>query len=165
MMIIYYLIILNSLIFIFLNHPLSMGTCLLIQTLFISLITGKMYLNFWFSYLLFLIMVGGMLILFMYMTSVASNEKFKFSIKLVLMLSILFTLMMTYLFYFNPTFFFMNEDMLNKSEIYFFNNTMAKFTEFPSYLMYYLIILYLLMTLIAVVKITKTNQGPIRQKF
>nr|ALI86981.1 NADH dehydrogenase subunit 6 [Cryptolestes turcicus] len=53
-----------SLMFMFLNHPLSMGLMLLLQTICISILSGIMMINFWYSYMIFLIMIGGMLVLF-----------------------------------------------------------------------------------------------------
>nr|ARH53789.1 NADH dehydrogenase subunit 6 [Cortodera humeralis] len=154
-----------SMLFLFLNHPLSFGLILLIQTILISLITGVMNLNFWFSYILFLIMIGGLLILFIYMTSIASNEKFKFSNKILnfIMLMILFNLTIyftdSYLFSFNLD----NFDLVNQNNFYQNNISMSKFLNWPNNLMIYLMILYLLITLIVVVKITKIKFGPLRQ--
>nr|AXS65728.1 NADH dehydrogenase subunit 6 [Cucujoidea sp. 23 KM-2017] len=152
-----------STIFMFMKHPMSLGTILLIQTILVTLITGINSLNFWFSYMLFLIMIGGMLILFIYMTNVASNEKFKFSNKIYFM--VLATLL-TYL----PLYFIMDSYfMLNKSlnMINFsinMNMPLSKFFNFPYNLMMITIIIYLFITLIAVVKITDFNNGPLRQK-
>nr|QVM79293.1 NADH dehydrogenase subunit 6 [Rhagium fortecostatum] len=160
------LTMLLSIMFLFLNHPLSFGLILMIQTIFISLMSGLMNLNFWFSYILFLIMIGGMLILFIYMTSIASNEKFKFSYKimLVMMISIymmlMFTLFDNYMMEMNlNTYDFINQNfMLNN------NFSLSKFLNWPNNMIIYLMIIYLLMTLIAVVKITKIKSGPLRQK-
>nr|QWB85854.1 NADH dehydrogenase subunit 6 [Clytomelegena kabakovi] len=154
-----------SSIFLFLSHPLSFGLILLMQTISISLITGKMNTNFWFSYILFLIMVGGMLILFMYMTSIASNEKFKLSqhLTIYIMLSILL-LPMTEIYKkvqlpLNLKFTeIVQLPMLEKINLMKFFNT-------PHITTYTLMIIYLLITLIMVVKITDIKYGPLRQKF
>nr|ASL24546.1 NADH dehydrogenase subunit 6 [Semanotus bifasciatus] len=157
--------IIMSWMFMFSNHPLSLGVVLLIQTLLISLISGLMSFNFWFSYILFLIMVGGMLILFIYMTSIASNEKFKFSMKpiyllvtflsLILMIALLDTLM--------------SYSILNNYETTQMSQPMSfllsKFMNSPMNNIMLMIITYLLITLIVVVKITNIQYGPLRQKF
>nr|YP_010254860.1 NADH dehydrogenase subunit 6 [Lissorhoptrus oryzophilus]QUA05799.1 NADH dehydrogenase subunit 6 [Lissorhoptrus oryzophilus] len=155
-----------SMIFLFLNHPLSLGSILLLQTIISSLITGKFYYNYWFSYILFLIMIGGMLILFMYMTSVASNEKFKYSNFLMFLSLIL--IFMTFFILLLDNFPFLenklNFNMMNK----IFKNpnlSMNKLLNFPNNLIFILLMIYLLITMIAVVKITKKNFGPLRQKF
>nr|AFQ62344.1 NADH dehydrogenase subunit 6 [Teredus cylindricus] len=159
--------IINSTIFIFMKHPLSLGMILLIQTIQVSLIIGLFNLNYWFSYILMLVMVGGMLILFIYMTSIASNEKFKFSLNLsiylmlisILMLMIYFIIdnnIISYNFNYNLMF---NKENMNP------NYSMSKFYNFPNNLIMYMIIIYLLITLIAIVKITKFSKKPLRQMF
>jgi NADH-ubiquinone oxidoreductase chain 6 len=65
-------------IFIVLNHPISLGLVLIAHTLLISVVTGVVGGHFWFSYILFLVFLGGVLVLFIYITSLASNEKFTF---------------------------------------------------------------------------------------
>nr|YP_010034196.1 NADH dehydrogenase subunit 6 [Arhopalus unicolor]QOW83735.1 NADH dehydrogenase subunit 6 [Arhopalus unicolor] len=157
-----------SIMFIFLNHPLSFGLVLLIQSTLISLMTGLMNYNFWFSYILFLIMIGAMLILFIYMTSIASNEKFKFSYKLM-MLTIIMMLFSTlllmlidfYLFSFN----LYSYDNMNQETQKINNLSMNKYMNYPTNLIFFSMIIYLLITLIMVVKITNLNYGPLRQKF
>nr|AYN50396.1 NADH dehydrogenase subunit 6 [Laparocerus freyi] len=152
-----------SLIFIFLNHPLSMGFILLSQTILISIITGMMNLNFWFSYILFLIMIGGMLVLFIYMTSIASNEKFKFSNKITFIISL--TLIMMTMIFLMDNFFTLTEmnnlDSMNLNSLNI-NLSMNKYLNKPSMLTMILLMNYLLLTLIAIVKITQSKMGPLR---
>nr|QIV24806.1 NADH dehydrogenase subunit 6 [Xixuthrus sp. ANIC_25-067096] len=156
-----------SLSFLFLTHPLSFGLILLIQTLIISVITGVMNYNFWFAYILFLIMVGGMLILFIYMTSVASNEKFKFSTKItVMMLACMIMIISTLLL----DEFFLSEQMtiheLDKQSSFNSNSwSLNKFMNLNMSTNLIMIIVYLLIALIMVVKITNIQHGPLRQKF
>nr|AMA06656.1 NADH dehydrogenase subunit 6 [Cryptolaemus montrouzieri] len=153
---------------IFLNHPLSVGFLILIQTILTCLIMGSIYINFWYSYILILIMIGGLLILFIYMTSIASNEKFKFNINmLVFTLTIMFMMMMMYKFYpsllmemfFNKE---MNIKILNNET---FQLSMSKLYNFPEMKIMLMTIFYLLLCMIAVVKICKINSGPLRQMF
>nr|AML25650.1 NADH dehydrogenase subunit 6 [Staphylinidae sp. BMNH 1274706] len=144
------------------KHPLSMGLILLIQTILIALLTGNLYLNFWFSYILFLIMIGGMMILFIYMTNIASNEKFQFSHKMFS-----YTLIMTFLFLILIYFYYelINQYLFTKnftSNMNFYLN-LNKFINFPLNFILIMMISYLLITLIAVVKITDINLGPLRK--
>nr|WRO44712.1 NADH dehydrogenase subunit 6 [Cantharis jindrai] len=161
------IMILLSICPLFLNHPLSMGLNLLIQTIIIATITGIMSLNFWLSYLLFLVMVGGMLILFMYMTSIASNEKFIFSKNLFVFMGLFVFMMSIYLLTNSVNDFFMTKnldstELLNYStyEIspnkYFINN--SKF-------ILSILIVYLFITLVAIVSISNNSFGPLRQKL
>nr|AML26578.1 NADH dehydrogenase subunit 6 [Staphylinidae sp. BMNH 1274705] len=158
------LLIMLSLLIPMLKHPMSMGLTLLIQTINISLITGIMNKNFWYSYILFLIMIGGMIVLFIYMTSIASNEMFKFSNKIfILLASILFILLlMMIMFNLNLN---LNMNSFNNMQVYSFELSLNKFFNYPSNMIMMMMIIYLFITLIAVVKITNIKMGPLRQKF
>nr|ALO77058.1 NADH deshydrogenase subunit 6 [Brentidae sp. GENSP01] len=167
MLILISLILLNSLIFLFLNHPLSLGSILLIQTVIISLVSGMMSLNFWFSYILFLIMIGGMLILFIYMTNVASNEKFHFSSKMfnLFSISIILIMMLSFSDKFKMNLFINNMDLKSATNFMNFEFSLNKFSNFPMNLILILMIIYLLITLIVIVKIMNLKSGPLRQNF
>nr|AXS65168.1 NADH dehydrogenase subunit 6 [Coleoptera sp. 10 KM-2017] len=163
------LLMLNMLLsstIIFMKHPLSLGAALLMQTINVALISGTLNMNFWFSYILTLIMIGGMLILFIYMTSIASNEKFKFSspiaIMYMIMMNLVTMLMMTDQFMWNEN--LNNSDMSELTSMMNFTLMLNKFTNYPNNLMMYLTVIYLFITLIAVVKITKMQEGPLRHK-
>nr|ALO71035.1 NADH deshydrogenase subunit 6 [Aleocharinae sp. 5 EF-2015] len=152
-----------SLIFMFSTHPMMMGLILLLQTITISLITGLLSSNFWFSYILFLIMVGGMLVLFIYMTSIASNEMFNYSNNITLLMMLVASIIFCTHFFtdklmINLKFMFM-ESLLN----YFPAYSLTKYFNYPSMLMIFFMILYLFITLVAIVKITKIEFGPLRQ--
>nr|ARH54244.1 NADH dehydrogenase subunit 6 [Cteniopus sp. AH-2016] len=149
-----------TVLFASMKHPLSMGFMLLTQTITVSLISGHLCQNFWFSYILFLIMIGGMLILFMYMTSIASNEKFKSNIKLI---SVLGIIPMTIFFMEKTNNEIKSNEMIEQFKTTEFMITLNKFINFPMMMILMFIILYLLLALIATVKITNFKQGSIRQ--
>nr|YP_009111472.1 NADH dehydrogenase subunit 6 [Epacanthaclisis banksi]AHB14373.1 NADH dehydrogenase subunit 6 [Epacanthaclisis banksi] len=159
-----------SLNFIQIKHPLAMGLMLLIQTIIISLTCGLFTHSYWFAYILFLIMLGGMLVLFIYVTSLASNELFSFSVKNMFISTTMLTM-------FILTFLFMDKSMLitNSLEMIKFSPNSNMFTENelnliklynnPTMNITIMMINYLLLTLIVVVKITNINQGPLRQSY
>nr|QZM06650.1 NADH dehydrogenase subunit 6 [Tetanops sintenisi] len=158
-----------SLIFIQMNHPLAMGLMLLIQTLMICLLTGLTAKSFWFSYILFLIFLGGMLVLFIYVTSLASNEMFSLSMKLMMTTTVLFLMLLIPSILMDKTSmisFYQNSEMesINNSYSYFTENVLSlqKLYNSPTNLMTILLMNYLLITLIAIVKITKLFYGPLR---
>nr|QUS64010.1 NADH dehydrogenase subunit 6 [Zoodes fulguratus] len=154
-----------SFLLVFIYHPLSFSLILLTQTFLISVLTGLMNYNFWFSYILFLVMVGGILILFIYMTSIASNEKFKFSMNLFIFFWMIVLLMLIIQCLIDSYFSTMN---LFNHDITFMENynlSMNKYMNFPLANLMILMITYLLIALIMVVKITESKQGPLRQKF
>nr|WDR45094.1 NADH dehydrogenase subunit 6 [Sabethes quasicyaneus] len=157
-----------SFIFMQMKHPLAMGLILLIQTCLISLIMGIFTETFWFSYILFLIFLGGMLILFIYVTSLSSNEMFSFSNKLnmtfwlLIMLSFIFMMFMDKLLIEN---FYSNIEMIlmnNLSFMYENSISLNKMYNFPTNLITIILINYLFLTLLMTVKITKKSYGPLR---
>nr|YP_010557162.1 NADH dehydrogenase subunit 6 [Aporia hastata]UYX58337.1 NADH dehydrogenase subunit 6 [Aporia hastata] len=158
-----------SLIMFFINHPLMMGMLILTQTMLLSLIMG-MYINtYWFSYILFLIFLGGLLVLFIYVSSIASNEMMKFSMKfkfnlIFLMMMIIFIIIkyknMIFIEYFN------NNEMNNFNQYFLFLNehkiNLSKLYDKQTFLLIMMLIIYLFITLIAVIKITNIFFGPLR---
>nr|UUC05251.1 NADH dehydrogenase subunit 6 [Microrhagus sp. ZM-2022] len=146
-----------SILFLFMKHPMTMGMMLLLTTTTLSLITGKLMMNFWFSYIMFLVMVGGLLILFIYMTSLTSNKKFSnFKLKILLLLVLPMMIMSYDLEKLDIQFEFMNKMK--------FINSLNKFVNFPANMIYLMIITYLLITLIAIIKITMKLNFPLRIK-
>nr|YP_009441770.1 NADH dehydrogenase subunit 6 [Dryops ernesti]AOY39315.1 NADH dehydrogenase subunit 6 [Dryops ernesti] len=159
---------LTSMMFMFMKHPLSMGMTLLMQTTLVAMITGLFSYNYWYSYILFLIMVGGMLVLFIYMTSIASNEMFKYSNKMLMLMTIMMTLIIMMYFFMDhslTTMGHLSNEMIfmNKSSSFIFS--LNKFLNLPSSMVLLFLIMYLFITLIAVVKITNIKYGPLRQKL
>nr|YP_011004247.1 NADH dehydrogenase subunit 6 [Macrostylophora euteles]WPS93596.1 NADH dehydrogenase subunit 6 [Macrostylophora euteles] len=159
-----------SMMFSKMKHPLSMGFMLMIQTLWISMLIGTMSKSFWFSYILFITFLGGMLILFIYMTSLSSNEYFKFSIFIPLMSMIFLMIMIILMLNTNLSHinYFSNADSFTFNYITFSNINilnMSKLYNFPNNLITILLIIYLLMTLIIIVKITDLFMGPMRKNF
>nr|AXS65988.1 NADH dehydrogenase subunit 6 [Curculionoidea sp. 6 KM-2017] len=162
----FYLNLMLSMMFMFMNHPLSMGCILLMQTIMICLMSGYLYMNFWFGYILFLIMIGGMLVMFIYMTSIASNEKFKMPKKMlymfiISMMMLMIMFMLTDSFYSNITNMSLTNSIMTKN---IKNFSLMKFFNEPGLYLIIFLMIYLLITLIAVVKITGKLKGSLRQK-
>nr|YP_009057651.1 NADH dehydrogenase subunit 6 [Myrmeleon immanis]AHY39234.1 NADH dehydrogenase subunit 6 [Myrmeleon immanis]AIT55820.1 NADH dehydrogenase subunit 6 [Myrmeleon immanis] len=159
-----------SINFIQIKHPLAMGLMLLIQTIIISMICGLFTYSYWFAYILFLIMLGGMLVLFIYVTSLASNELFSFSMKNLFLSMFIFFIIM-FIFMFTDTTLIINNNMemieFNINNNLFSENefSLIKLYNNPSMNITILMINYLLLTLIVVVKITNMNYGPLRQMY
>nr|WHM51768.1 NADH dehydrogenase subunit 6 [Rugitermes flavicinctus] len=151
-----------SMMFTQMNHPLAMGMMLLLQTMMMCLISGMMYQSFWFQYILFMVFVGGMLVLFIYVASLASNEMISLSTKMMTVTTT-FVLLMT----------MMTKDQttINSKEVMNYNTEMSnsiitmtsKLYNQPNGNMTILMALYLFLTLIVVVKITNVSKGPLRQ--
>nr|AFO73441.1 NADH dehydrogenase subunit 6 [Anopheles farauti] len=158
-----------SYIFMQMKHPLSMGLMLLIQTFLTCLITGIYVKTFWFSYILFLIFLGGMLILFIYVTSLSSNEMFSMSFSLLLISSTMILISLILFFILDKS---LIEQFITNMEIQklsIMNNlinenilALNKMYNFPTNLITLLLINYLFLTLLVTVKITKKFYGPLR---
>nr|YP_009990233.1 NADH dehydrogenase subunit 6 [Panulirus longipes]QNN01848.1 NADH dehydrogenase subunit 6 [Panulirus longipes] len=156
-----------SIVFTRLTHPLSAGIMLLIQTTLISISSGMISPSFWFSYILFLIFLGGMLVLFIYVASLASNESFKLSLFLTGMILLGSFFLSTLFMFLDPLFsiqpvsvqhsFFSAKDIPDLSSVstHFIYN-------FPTMGLTLVVILYLLFTLIVVVEMTSVFSGPLR---
>ena len=113
-----------------------------------------------------------MLVLFIYVTSLASNEMFNFSSKL-LVINLLIFLLIILIFrikdheltinyiktyeteQFKNLKFFIDENSLHLNKLY----------NFPINLITIILIIYLFLTLIAIVKITNIFEGPLRPNF
>nr|YP_004934906.1 NADH dehydrogenase subunit 6 [Sylvicola fenestralis]AET13131.1 NADH dehydrogenase subunit 6 [Sylvicola fenestralis] len=161
--------IITALFFMQMSHPLAMGLMLMIQTLLMCLLTGLMTKTFWFSYILLLIFLGGMLVLFIYVTSLASNEMFSISFKMLMFflssLFLIFFMMIIMDNYFISNFNMNNEmESITKILSYLPENTinLNKMYNFPTNLITIILINYLFLTLIVIVKITNLFYGPLR---
>lgn len=158
------LILILSLLFTRLYHPLSMGLTLLIQTVLISLSAGLITYTYWFSYILFIIFLGGILVLFIYVTSLASNESFSFSYSSLFFSTLLIFILTPLSILWDPlisetiTNLPLSSLVSNSSNVFIirwiYSTNLINFTLF--------IILYLLLTLIVVVKISNLFKGPLR---
>nr|UPL65257.1 NADH dehydrogenase subunit 6 [Physopelta sp.] len=140
-----------SFTFMFLKHPLSMGIIIILQTINVALITGMMMGSFMMSYIIMIIMSSGMLVLFIYMASIASNELFKMSLKMIFMLMMMTTLIINQK-EFNIELNKMNNMDMSKLLLIMFNNKN----------MIIMLVMYLLLTMITVSMIVNITEGPLR---
>ncbi|NP_150611.1 NADH dehydrogenase subunit 6 (mitochondrion) [Limulus polyphemus] len=140
----------SSVLFLISYHPIMMIMNLILTTILVSLMTTLLMKTSWFSYTLFLIMLGGMLVVFIYIASLAPNESFKMLTKIPLLIILSMPLLFTTISF--------------KTSIYpeMYKISISKiFSNLPMLTTLFLVT-FLLITLIAVVKITKISQGPIR---
>nr|QCF39622.1 NADH dehydrogenase subunit 6 [Glomeridesmus spelaeus] len=138
-----------SMIFTQLSHPMEMSILLIIMTLTISINSLMFSMTQWFSYILFLIYMGGVMVMFMYMSSLTPN-KFPTSIKKI-------SFIMTF-----PLLFFMfNNKILKIMNLKSSMSIMKSFT-FLSLNMTMIIILILMITMISIIMITQNKKTPLR---
>nr|YP_010462915.1 NADH dehydrogenase subunit 6 [Epeorus gibbus]UUJ36768.1 NADH dehydrogenase subunit 6 [Epeorus gibbus] len=155
--------------FLTMSHPLAMGLILLCQTLLIALITGLLAPTFWFSYILFLVFLGGMLVLFIYVTSLASNEMFSISAHTMLTFLIFVTTIGILNLLNDPTI-SLPSNTSDQAQMHLWNSPpptlqlLVKLYNTPTHALTLLLVLYLFLTLIAVVTVTQIFAGPLRSK-
>nr|YP_010736946.1 NADH dehydrogenase subunit 6 [Chinaocerus tubulatus]WEP24833.1 NADH dehydrogenase subunit 6 [Chinaocerus tubulatus] len=139
--------------------PMSMGMMLMTQTMLMTMLMNKTMTTSWLSMITFLMMIGGLLILFIYMSSLASNEKFKINLKMmIIMLMIMW----------------MSEDLMQNMQInemqalhnieYTEQLSLNKLYNKKSMTITLITVLYLLLTMITVTKLVKHYEGPLRSK-
>ena len=139
---------------LFISHPIFFSVILIISSIVIGIMCIKINLS-WFFYLLVLVFLGGVIVLIIYINTLAINEKF-FLYKIFN--KSLFLLMFIILF-----------------QIIFFKNFFIKInlSNFISIILYesmnsvslLFLILYLLLTLICVVKLVKFEYGPLIKRL
>nr|YP_009502264.1 NADH dehydrogenase subunit 6 [Blastopsylla occidentalis]AWU48867.1 NADH dehydrogenase subunit 6 [Blastopsylla occidentalis] len=140
-------------------NPLSLGFLILMQTIVTCLLSRILSNSSWMSMTLFLVMVGGLMIVFIYMTSISSNEVFLFpKLKFSLQIIVIWILILNLNFKnnFNNDSLF-NMDIFNKEfyKIFLPLNTQSSIFSF----------LYLLFTLMIIVYLMEMNKGPLRKKY
>nr|UBK11850.1 NADH dehydrogenase subunit 6 [Ovalona pulchella] len=146
------------LLFPYLSTPLSMGCCLLVTTLVMATALASIFSHLWLSYTLVLILLGGLLVIFIYVALVASNERFILNNKLYFLVFLLI-----------PLIFSINDSSFNLTEqeqpITFFSQKLDWLNEIYSeefYLFTMFLVLYLFLTLIVVVSNTKSDKMTLR---
>nr|YP_010160577.1 NADH dehydrogenase subunit 6 [Grapsus albolineatus]QRH17760.1 NADH dehydrogenase subunit 6 [Grapsus albolineatus]UKS08548.1 NADH dehydrogenase subunit 6 [Grapsus albolineatus] len=157
------LLISSSILFTQLSHPLAMGLTLLTQTVLVSITVGLSTYSFWTSYILFLVFLGGMLVLFIYVASIASNQAFFFSFSM--MMAFIAVALLSSIFIFLDPLTVSNPSSLPASSMDLFSSTpfiISWIYNSPSMTFTIFVISYLLLTLIVVVKIVSLFKGPLR---
>nr|YP_007317449.1 NADH dehydrogenase subunit 6 [Halicryptus spinulosus]CBK55562.1 NADH dehydrogenase subunit 6 [Halicryptus spinulosus] len=142
-------------------HPLMMVLAIMILTLSSALALGVIQPSFWFSYILFLVFLGGLLVLFLYISSLAANEmvylKMFYS---SLMLLPLYWLMMIVFWFMNPT----STNYSHTSTLMMnYEDTASLTFSGMNFSLIILLMIYLLLTLVGVVNIVQLGHGPLRQ--
>lgn len=161
---IFFILLTFPVIFIMLSHPISIGLLILLQTLLIAIFTGAQSNNFWFSYILFLVFLGGILILFSYITRLVANQTFKFSsfIPWIILVTRIFIITSPLI---------MKIWNWNFSSLNIFDPSVPSHFAFTHFSKLYLtyraritifLALLLLLSLIVVVNLIKLDKGPLR---
>uniref|UniRef100_A0AAU6PTH1 NADH-ubiquinone oxidoreductase chain 6 n=1 Tax=Homidia sp. TaxID=3054010 RepID=A0AAU6PTH1_9HEXA len=138
------------------SHPISILVSILLQTSIICLTLWILTKSSWFSFILFLIFLGGLMVLFVYITSLASNEMFKINYwdnSILMLTTLMLTLGLTNFTFFNEMWSNMTFSILNKILMIFSKNMILPTLTIMSYLLFVLIV---------AVKISSMMEGPVR---
>nr|BAJ24462.1 NADH dehydrogenase subunit 6 [Pulchriphyllium giganteum] len=146
--------------FLMMKHPLSMSMTIITQTMIVSMITSMMWMSSWYSFILVLTYIGGMMIMFIYMTSLVPNMMFSMPKKMTMSMIIMLTIMMTYMI--NKKYQMLNLDMIQPNEQ---TIILTKMYTKPTNITTIMMALYLLFTMITVKNMTELKMGPLRMKF
>nr|YP_009706672.1 NADH dehydrogenase subunit 6 [Aphaena amabilis]QEP09167.1 NADH dehydrogenase subunit 6 [Aphaena amabilis] len=161
-----YLIFTNILLTPFLKHPMSMGSMMIIQTTLMCSNQSTLMKSSWYLYIMFLTMVGGLMIMFMYMSSIASNEKFKPSMKLLLlwMMILMTTILINKNDPSNEIITKMNELKLTTTEMVEEKSTSKFFSMFKMNITITMMMI-LIITMVSVTNIASTFEGPLKKTY
>nr|AHH93154.1 NADH dehydrogenase subunit 6 [Peirates atromaculatus] len=154
-----------SMLFPMMSHPLSMGLILIMQTIIIAMISGMMINMFWFSYILIMTILSGMLVLFIYMASVASNEKFNSSLKTSMCMMLMFSLSIILSFFVDQL--EMKKNWSPKKESIMdaeYLLTLNKMFNIHNMYIIVMMVTYLFLTMIVISYIVNVHEGPLRMK-
>lgn len=148
-------------------NPLTLGLILIIQTILSRVFLGFNIKSFWFLYILILIFVGGILVLFIYVTSIFPNEKFSWDQEQYLIFIIISIITLIILILLNK-FFILNLRIIELNLLtefksnYSIINTLKIFNSKNNWLLIFLVN-YLFYCMIVVIKITNFYRGPLRK--
>nr|YP_010250553.1 NADH dehydrogenase subunit 6 [Cerceris quinquefasciata]QTV22621.1 NADH dehydrogenase subunit 6 [Cerceris quinquefasciata] len=160
---------LMTFIFMKINHPLMFILLNISLTIFMSMILYFYLQTSLFSLILFIIMIGGLMIIFLYFTSLINNEKSYLPLKLILfnfLLMIMIYLIMYLSFKdFNMTIFNLNNEFINLEKLEK-NNMMFTINSLylKNYFYFYLLTIFMLMiSLFNIIKICSKKNSSLRR--
>nr|AXI98568.1 NADH dehydrogenase subunit 6 [Pseudoniphargus elongatus] len=151
-----------SMTFLMGKSPLFLSLIIIVQTITIAIIVNILTLSSWFSFMLLMIYLSGMMIVFIYVSSMASNEFFPLKYSKLMAFVILSIILLTSIFMSNyhPKSDYINILNLDLTQTTIFKT--AKMFAKPLFMMTILLIIYLLLAMIMVVKNSSFSSGPMR---
>nr|YP_010341324.1 NADH dehydrogenase subunit 6 [Stenamma muralla]UNZ99584.1 NADH dehydrogenase subunit 6 [Stenamma muralla] len=152
-------------------HPMYMILLLIIYTMIICMIMSMWTFNYIYSIITFLMMISGMLIIFLYFSSLISNEQNKPSLSASLIFNLMLNILMI-IYLLTPIFTapvnLINMDM-NMDLLPLYMTNLSSFTNVftiyshPSNTITILSIFYLLLALLIVIKLSNVKTSSLRK--
>nr|YP_009502251.1 NADH dehydrogenase subunit 6 [Acizzia uncatoides]AWU48814.1 NADH dehydrogenase subunit 6 [Acizzia uncatoides] len=154
------LLVINASVTPSVTHPISLGAILMIQTMLTCGYTRVIFNSAWIPATIFLVVIGGLMILFTYVTSICSNKKFllknitsmQYVTTMVMILFILFSEMVT-----TPSDSLSLKDLFNMEFLKLFLPLNMGSSNF--------MFIYLLIMLVIMISILPLSKGPLRKKY
>nr|UYB78441.1 NADH dehydrogenase subunit 6 [Alectorobius microlophi] len=138
------LIVLTTLCFISSSHPMMMIMIMILSTLILNFYM-YLYMKYsWFILMITLLILGGLLVIFLYITSLTPNKKFNFNKTFIIMIPLILVLKF--------------EQIMNPS---ISHQILYLFTPL-SLILLMLTIMYLMLTLISIMRIIKSSMAPMK---
>lgn len=151
-------------------HPMTIIWLLVSYRILICLTLSIWKNNYLYSFIIFLIIIRGLLIIFIYFSRLVSNEKFFINYKIITFKSFIITIIIFLIFilnkktlFFNHLFYKFNEiNTINMINIYNLKN-ISNIYNFPYNNLTIISILFLLISLILIIKISSKNYITLRK--
>nr|YP_008080716.1 NADH dehydrogenase subunit 6 [Artemia tibetiana]YP_010735568.1 NADH dehydrogenase subunit 6 [Artemia sorgeloosi]AFP72840.1 NADH dehydrogenase subunit 6 [Artemia tibetiana]AFP72853.1 NADH dehydrogenase subunit 6 [Artemia tibetiana]UZP16830.1 NADH dehydrogenase subunit 6 [Artemia tibetiana]UZP16843.1 NADH dehydrogenase subunit 6 [Artemia tibetiana]UZP16856.1 NADH dehydrogenase subunit 6 [Artemia tibetiana] len=148
-------IVIVSMLMLLLNHPLAFIMSLFAQTLLVCISLKN--ISLWISLILFLIFLGGILVMFIYVSSLSANEKFNISLTSFLWTfptAIIFLLILT------------STEMMSSTSLGYQRPADYMVINFSisnlALLTYCFVVVYLFLALLLVIDFLNMNKKPLR---
>nr|YP_009131557.1 NADH dehydrogenase subunit 6 [Pelecinus polyturator]AIW82475.1 NADH dehydrogenase subunit 6 [Pelecinus polyturator] len=157
----------------FFTHPIFLKTLLFFYIIFLSIFMNLMSNSFWYSFLIFLIMIGAMMILFLYFIGFITNliSMLNFKVNKMMLWNLILSLFIYFYSLFNEN--FLNFLNFNETfELSLNSNSLINYQDQPSiYLLFnsfnanltLITIIYLLLMMYCMMMICKKNMFPMRK--
>jgi len=148
-------------------HPIFIVTLLVLYRIITCFILSKWAQNFIYSIMLFLIIIRGLLIIFLYFSRLISNEQNNFTIKPLIIINFLLNLIYISFYYlskFNkyPIYTFIENIQINYLNTNLFQNIIYIYS-YPFNNLTLICIFYLLITLLIIIKICSIKTLALRK--
>nr|YP_010698186.1 NADH dehydrogenase subunit 6 [Thoradonta yunnana]WCF77160.1 NADH dehydrogenase subunit 6 [Thoradonta yunnana]WCK12010.1 NADH dehydrogenase subunit 6 [Thoradonta yunnana] len=152
-----------NLMFMNTKQPMLLITIILMQTTMSTFMMSNFTKSSWFNYILMITFIGGMMVLFIYITSITPNEK---NFNYMKMMPILICTSSTIMILNYKKKYLSTETSLNQSNL--MNNdqlNMNMMFSYPLYSISMMMMIYLFIALIVINKISNIEKGPLRMNI
>nr|QBZ38066.1 NADH dehydrogenase subunit 6 [Bambusiphaga citricolorata] len=159
------MMLMNSMTTLITNHPISLGTILMLQSIMTSINMIMLTKNSWYSMILFITFSSGMMIMFMYMSSISSNKKFKPSIRLTIIYVTMTILTLTISKDWNFVMNFKLNELILMIQENEEKQSIVKNISFNKFYLTMMLTLTILLVLISISNLINSFEGPLKLTY